>query len=101
MVKKAKHQFHCQYCGDPCEIYKKGKKHRVLVCPQCGVLATNPFSVRKALKGVAKTVPVLSQVVGATEGFSSKSPRQTSQTTPRSPRHDNSLEKIKYALGGK
>jgi len=25
--------------------------HRVLVCPQCGVLATNPFSIKRALTG--------------------------------------------------
>ncbi len=40
---KKKHQFHCEKCGQPCEIYKKGKKHRVLVCPECGVIATNPL----------------------------------------------------------
>jgi len=37
-----KRQFHCQQCGHACDIYKKGKNHRVLVCPSCGVLATNP-----------------------------------------------------------
>lgn len=42
-MKKRKHQFHCEKCGSPCEIYKKGKNHRVLVCPKCGVLATNPI----------------------------------------------------------
>lgn len=25
-------------------IYKQGRKHKVLVCPVCGVLATNPIS---------------------------------------------------------
>jgi len=39
---KKKKQFHYQQCGTPCDIYKKGKNHRVLVCPSCGVLATNP-----------------------------------------------------------
>ena len=34
-------------------IYKKGKKHRVLVCPQCGILATNPFSFKRMLTGAA------------------------------------------------
>ncbi len=97
---KQKRQFHCEICGSECMIYNKGKKHRVLVCPSCGVLATNPFSLRKAVKGVAKSVPVLGQVLGATEGFTSeKQPRQT--LAPRSPRNNYQLEKIKYALGGK
>lgn len=54
MMKK-KRQFHCEKCGSPCEIYKKGKKHRVLVCPKCGVIATNPLPLMAgalALKGV-------------------------------------------------
>lgn len=42
-MKKRKHQFHCNSCNSPCEIYKKGKGHRVLVCPNCGILATNPL----------------------------------------------------------
>jgi transposase len=42
MKRKAeKHTFYCDVCHSPCIIYKKGKKHRVLVCPRCGVLATN------------------------------------------------------------
>ncbi len=45
---KRKHQFHCETCGSPCEIYKKGKKHRVLVCPKCGVIATNPLPLAAA-----------------------------------------------------
>lgn len=49
-MKKLKHQFHCEKCGNPCEIYKKGKNHRVLVCPTCGVLATNPLPL---LAGIA------------------------------------------------
>lgn len=56
MAKKRKHQFHCEKCGSPCEIYSKGKKHRVLVCPQCGVIATNPLPLVAGLvaRGVAK-----------------------------------------------
>ncbi len=45
---KRKHQFHCEKCGSPCEIYRKGKKHRVLVCPGCGVIATNPLPLMAA-----------------------------------------------------
>jgi len=45
---RKRRQFHCQECGSACEIYKKGKKHRVLVCPQCGILATNPLPLLAA-----------------------------------------------------
>ena len=40
-MKKKKHIFHCQICHSPCMIYKKGRGHRVLVCPEHGVIATN------------------------------------------------------------
>lgn len=74
MAKRAKHNFHCEKCASECTIYKKGKNHRVLVCPKCGVLATNPFSLAKAIGGVAKTVPFLGQAVGALEGFTESAP---------------------------
>jgi transcription elongation factor Elf1 len=40
---KKKRTFHCNDCGTPCTVYKKGKGHRILVCPKCGVLASNPL----------------------------------------------------------
>jgi len=48
---RKKRQFHCEKCSSPCMIYRKGKAHRVLVCPRCGILATNPFSFKRALGG--------------------------------------------------
>ena len=74
MAKRKTHVFHCSHCDNACMIYKKGKAHRVLVCPKCGVLATNPFSLTGALKGVGKTIPVASQVIGAIEGGFSNTP---------------------------
>lgn len=62
MAKKRRHQFHCQRCASPCEIYKRGKGHRVLVCPECGVLATNPI-VKSLVKRGAKAL--LGEVPGA------------------------------------
>lgn len=59
-MKKSKHTFHCVKCDNPCSIYKKGKNHRVLVCPTCGILATNPLpllaglAAGKAIKTGAK-----------------------------------------------
>lgn len=48
-MKRRKHQFHCTRCGSGCEIYKKGKGHRVLICPKCGILATNPAPMLAAI----------------------------------------------------
>lgn len=67
---KRRRQFHCERCGAACEIYKKGKKHRVLVCPTCGVLATNPISgrARGALSGAATGATIGSVVPGLGTG---------------------------------
>lgn len=50
---RKKANFHCDKCHSACTIYKKGRKHRVLVCPHCGVLATNPFSLSGLATGAA------------------------------------------------
>jgi len=94
---KKKHNFHCEKCKAECHIYKKGKGHRVLVCPNCGVLATNPFSLGKALMGVAKTVPVVSTIAGALEGFSpSQAPTTQSQRAPLT--HKPTFDYVGWAL---
>lgn len=73
-MRKQKHQFHCEKCNSGCTIYRKGKKHRVLVCPRCGVLATNPFSAGGALTGAAtgatlgSVVPGIGTAAGAAAG---------------------------------
>jgi len=70
--KTPKHTFHCEKCGSACTIYKKGKNHRVLVCPECGVLATNPIRLPKILRkaaNVAQTIPVAGSVVSGLEEF--------------------------------
>jgi hypothetical protein len=60
MVKS--HKFHCERCDSECNIYKKGRNHRVLVCPKCGVLATNG-ALGKILKRGGRAV--LGEVPGA------------------------------------
>jgi len=48
-------------------IYKKGRSHRVLVCPECGVLATNGLG--KWIGGaVGSIIPGAGTVAGATIG---------------------------------
>jgi len=69
-----KREFHCQQCNSVLTIYRKGKKHRVLVCPEHGVLATNPFSFGRAATGAATggavgtAVPVIGNIAGAVAG---------------------------------
>lgn len=46
--------WHCTHCHCPCEIFKKGKGHRVLVCPHCGIIATNPLPLLAGAVGIAK-----------------------------------------------
>ncbi len=77
-----KHQFHCEKCGNPCEIYKKGKKHRVLVCPECGVLATNPLPLLAGLvagKAIKKVATKGLGLLGV--GGGSATPREQSGRT--------------------
>lgn len=71
---RKRRQFHCQKCGVPCEIYHKGRKHRILICPLCGVLATNPFSGSKAASGstfgalLGSVVPGVGTAIGGAAG---------------------------------
>lgn len=81
-MKKAKHQFHCQSCAAPCDIYKKGKGHRVLVCPNCGVLATNPNVFKKIARGALRSVPVVGDIAAEFIGDSKTLP-QPSQARRR------------------
>jgi len=37
-----KRQIYCK-CGSPADWYKKGHKHRVLICNSCGLIANNPI----------------------------------------------------------
>lgn len=85
MAKKAKRQFHCQKCNSPCEIYKKGRKHRVFVCPSCGILATNPFSLKGALRGGVGSIPIAGGILeesGLTDMVFGSTPKakETGQT---------------------
>jgi len=101
---KKRRQFHCQHCTAPCEIYRKGKAHRVLVCPNCGVLATNPTVVGKvarragrALLGEIPGASLVMEAAGAVKDLKSKEPPQHPKTRAAS---SYSLDKVKLALGG-
>ncbi len=73
-----KRQFHCERCGNPCEIYKKGKKHRVLVCPECGVIATNPLPLlATAIPTALKLGKKAGKLIGIGKGKESKEESRT------------------------
>lgn len=102
MAKRAKHTFHCDKCANPCTIYKKGKNHRVLVCPSCGVLATNPFSFGKALRGAGKgavaSIPIAGgALAGALEGF--EGGKASAPTMSRPSNRFTTEERVMMALG--
>jgi hypothetical protein len=85
-----KHSFHCQVCNSELTIYKKGKKHRVLVCPTHGIIATNPFSLKGAAGGailgaeLGSVVPILGTAAGALAGgaIGALTGRKSPKTTP-------------------
>lgn len=83
--------FHCEKCGGECEIYRKGKKHRVLVCHSCGVLARNPSVLKSLAKRGVKAA--LGEIPGASlimEGVGlvgdiagSRKEKKSTPTTPQ------------------
>lgn len=103
MAKARKHQFHCEKCGAPCEIYRKGKKHRVLVCPSCGVLATNPLSfktiAKRAARAVAGEIPGASLVMEGAGLVSDTTQKEPTATTSRPRNVFTTEERVRMALG--
>lgn len=63
MARHKRHTFHCQKCNSELEIFKRGKSHRVMVCPNCGIIATNPTVLGKVLKRAGRGV--LGEIPGA------------------------------------
>jgi hypothetical protein len=109
---RRKHQFHCAKCHSACTIYKKGRSHRVLVCPHCGVLATNPFSAMGGLEGAATGAALGSIVpgvgtaigagvgglIGAFSGGGGKPKPSTGSVSPPSPAAHGHLSAFEKAV---
>jgi len=53
-----KRVWHCNHCGSSCEVYKKGKKHRVIVCPRHGIIAANPGMLGGAIELASSFIPI-------------------------------------------
>jgi len=77
-----KKNFCCSKCGNKCEIYKKGKGHRVLVCQSCGIIATNPIPLLAPL--LAAAAPALidkgGEIISGLVSGGGKSKRATAET---------------------
>lgn len=97
MARHKRKQFHCQTCGNPLEIYRKGKSHRVLVCPSCGIVATNPLPL------LAMALPSLlkagKNILGTKSDTSGEVKTQIASKKPFSASSDAFY--IEKALGGK
>ncbi len=96
-----KRQFHCQNCASACEIYKKGKAHRVLVCPSCGVIASNPQVLGKIAKRGAKAL--IGEIPGASlimegVGLAGDIFGKKKQARAETPRTQNKLTSFEKAL---
>ena len=96
-MRKKKHSWHCEKCHSECTAYKKGKGHRVLVCPHCGVIATNPFSMRGLLGSALGSVPIVGGVAEyAVEniGTKEKTSPQIAHSLPSGHRRPSIFKKI-------
>lgn len=60
---RKKKVLHC-VCGMPTQTYKKGKGHRIILCPSCGVIATNPIPLALAAASLAAPVAKKLAVAG-------------------------------------
>jgi len=56
MGKRKKKQIHCVETGLPCDWYRKGKNHRVLVRADGKVIANNPLPLAALALTAAPTV---------------------------------------------
>lgn len=62
---KKKHIWHCYHCNSECMIYKKGKKHHVIVCPRHGIIAENPGMGALIGGALGSVVPGVGTAIGA------------------------------------
>lgn len=95
-----KRPIHCAKCNNEITIAKKGK-HRYFICPECGIIATNPvplIPIATRLIGSAVVSKIGKKVFsrGETEHVSS-----ASSSPVRIPHDDDKFsteEKVRLAL---
>lgn len=69
MAKRKKRQILCAQTGMPCEWYKKGKKHRVLVRADGVIIANNPAPLLGLLGSAVAKKAVVAGALSAGAGF--------------------------------
>lgn len=77
-MKKRRH-INCTRCSGIASWYKKGKGHRVLVCANCGIIASNPIP----LLALAAAAP---SIIKGVRSFISKDEGQEAPPSPTQPR---------------
>lgn len=80
-------------------IYKHGKGHRVLVCPHCGVLATNPTLAGNILRGAVSSIPIVGGVAsGIIGGIQDKNAEKKPEIMHTKATHDKAYYDYKRFL---
>lgn len=97
---KKKHHWLCGQCEHPCEVYKKGKSKKTLVCPTHGIIAHNPSPFKKIADIATDFVPggrIVKNVLGVAglNPFDEKE-KQHSSSTPR--RSYSTEDRVRDAL---
>lgn len=69
MGKRKKKQILCAQTGLPCEWYKKGRKHRVLVRSDGVIIANNPVPLIGLIGAAAAKKAAVTGAVSAGAGF--------------------------------
>lgn len=97
MTRKKK-GFRCEKCNSEIQIYRRGKGHRLFVCPSCGILASNPLPLLAGALLAKKAVQVGSSLLG---GIGTKRERETPQEVYRPPREkDHYYEEKALSMRG-
>lgn len=73
---RKKRKIYCK-CGAEVQIYKKSKKHRVFVCSNCGIIATNPLPLLPILAAAAPYL--IEKGVDLISGIGKKKPKVSSE----------------------
>lgn len=103
-----KRVIHCGKCESPVQVYKKGKKHRVFVCPSCGIIATNPgpmafglaLKAGRAIPGPTQRGLIAAENLGLIPSEGEAATETTCSTAKGAPRRNLAPFYINKALAG-
>jgi len=96
---RKKKQIHCGECSSPAEWYKKGRSHRVLVCPHCGIIANNPLPL--AMLAATALPSIIDKVTGKKKAAEPGAMPARQYITHKNANQPTKGERyVKMALGG-